>query len=73
VSFAASGSATYERLFDQRDDIAEVHRRLTYELDSTWSRNDGRLQVIAWVFRLAAASFAVEILVLAGLTSGSLW
>ncbi len=73
VSFAASGSAMYVRLYDHRHDLAEVYRRLAYELDRAWSRNDERIQAIALAYRVAAAAFAAEILLLAVLASDSLF
>lgn len=73
VSFAANGSEMYELLFSHRDDMAEVYRWLTYELARVWSRNDERVRVIALAYRVAAAAFAAEILLLATLASGSLF
>lgn len=38
--FAESGSGLYEGLFSIREDMAEVYRRLAYDLDRFWESND---------------------------------
>lgn len=73
VSFTASGPAMYEQMFEHRHDLAEVYRRLTYDLARAWSRNDERVRVIALAYRVATAAFAAETLFLAALASGSLF
>ena len=39
LTFSPAGSALYEGLYAQRDDLAEVYRRLAYELDRFWDSN----------------------------------
>src|SRR5688572_6972204 len=34
--FALVGSTVFEALYEFRDDLAEVHRRLAYDLDRFW-------------------------------------
>jgi len=62
--FSLAGSALYEGLFDFRDDMAEVYRRVTYELDRFWESNDVRLQRLFLAFRVAAFALGVEVVLL---------
>jgi hypothetical protein len=59
--FALIGSRLYEELYEFADDAAEVHRRLTYDLDRFWKSNDGILQRIFWAFRIATWALAAEV------------
>lgn len=66
--FSLAGSRMYEELYEFRDDIEEVHRRLAYDLDRFREENDRTLQRLLWAFRVAAALLGVEVvLLLAGL------
>lgn len=62
--FSLAGSVLYEGLFDFRDDMAEVYRRVTYELDRFWESNDVRLQRLFLAFRVAAIALGVEVVLL---------
>jgi hypothetical protein len=62
--FTLRGSGIYEALYEWRDDVAEVHRRLTYELDRLWAANDARLQRVFRAFRIAAWALAAEVVLL---------
>ena len=70
--FALIGSRLYEELFEFANDIAETHRRLTYDLDRFWESNDRTLQRVLWAFRLAAWALAAEIGLLLVALTGSL-
>jgi hypothetical protein len=70
--FALKGPAIYEELYEFRDDLAEVHRRLAYDLQRFWDENDDALHPIRQAFNLAAAGLALEVTALAVLTSGIL-
>ena len=70
--FALSGPAIYEQLFEFRDDLDEVHRRLAYDLQRFWDANERRLRPARRAFRIAAVALGVEVLALAALVSGTL-
>jgi hypothetical protein len=70
--FSLSGPNLYVELFAFRDDITEVYRRLAYDLERFWSRNDERLEPLVAAYRLAAGSLVVEILALVTLVSDTL-
>lgn len=70
--FALSGRHVFENLYEYRTDMAEVHRRLTYDMQRFWESNDlvmGRLLV---AFRIAAASLVIEVISLLAAVSGTL-
>ena len=62
--FSLAGSALYEGLFDFRDDMTEVYRRVTYDLDRFWEANDAKLQRLFLAFRVAAVALGIEVIVL---------
>jgi hypothetical protein len=65
--FSLNARELYERFYGL--DVAEVHRRLTYDLTYFWDSNDVLLAPVRRVFRLAAFALAVEVvglLLLAG-------
>jgi hypothetical protein len=68
--FSLGGTAVYEGLYEFGDDIDEVHRRLTYDLQRFWDDNDTRLKPLINGFRVAAIALGVEVLALALLVSG---
>jgi len=70
--FAQKGVRLYESLFAVHEDMAEVYRRLTYQLDRFWGANDAKIQWLARAFTLAAAALVVEMLTLATVLGGNL-
>jgi hypothetical protein len=72
-TFSLSGPGLYEALYALRDDLAEVYRRLSYDLLGFWESNDSRLQPLFRAYRLGATGLVVEILALVGLVSGSIF
>jgi hypothetical protein len=70
--FALSGAGVYERLFEFRLDMPEVHRRLAYDLERLWRRNDRALKPVVRAYRVSAAALALEILFLVTGASGIL-
>jgi hypothetical protein len=70
--FAEVGSALYEGLYAVRDDMAEVYRRLAYQLDRFWNSNDSILVKLSNAYRVAALALMVEILSLAAILTGSI-
>ena len=70
--FALSGREVFENLYEYRDDTAEVHRRLTYDMQRFWDSNDAVMQRLFLAFRVAAASLAVEIVSLLAAISGTI-
>jgi hypothetical protein len=71
--FAMVGGGLYEGLYDLKDDLAEVYRRLAYDLDRFWDDNDVELQKLFRAFRLAAVALSVEIVVLIAMVSDNLF
>lgn len=71
--FALVGSGLYEGLYEVKDDLAEVYRRLAYDLDRFWDRNDDELQKLFAGFRLAAIGLSAEIVILMAMVSDNLF
>jgi hypothetical protein len=71
--FALVGAGLYEGLYAVRDDLAEVYRRLAYDLDRFWERNDVELHRLFTTFRVAAGGLSAEILVLIAMVSDNLF
>lgn len=71
--FSLSGPRLYEGLFEVKDDLAEVHRRLAYDMHAFWQTNDARLQPLFKAYRIGAAALVTEILALVTLVSGSIF
>jgi hypothetical protein len=63
-TFSLVGSAVFEQLYDERDDMDEIYRRLAYDLDRFWDENDAAIQPLFRAFTIAAIAFAAEILLL---------
>lgn len=70
--FALSGRYVFENLYEFRDDMAEVHRRLAYDMQRFWDSNDRVLQSMLWGFQVAAIALVVEVLALIAAVSGTL-
>ena len=60
--FSPSGRGLYEGLYEFREDLAEVYRRLAYDLDRFWEANDERLARLLNAYRVGALALTVEIL-----------
>jgi hypothetical protein len=71
--FALVGAGLYEGLYEVKDDLAEVYRRLAYDLDRFWDDNDAELQKLVRAFRLAALTLSAEIVVLIVMVSDNLF
>lgn len=71
--FSEAGAGLYEGLYAVRDDIAEVYRRLAYDLDRFWDGNDETITKLTRAYKVAAAALVIEILSLAGLLGGTLF
>ena len=59
--FSEAGAGLYEGLYEVRNDIAEVFRRLAYELDRFWDSNDKTIVKLSRTYRLAASALVIEI------------
>jgi hypothetical protein len=70
--FALEGARVYEELFAFRDDPAEVHRHLAYDMQRFWMKNNERMAPVRWALRIAAWSLAVEMFALTVLAAGIL-
>ena len=71
--FAMVGAGLYEGLYELRDDLGEVYRRLAYDLDRFWDDNDIELQKLFRAFRLAALGLSAEIVILIAMVSDTLF
>jgi hypothetical protein len=71
--FALVGAGLYEGLYEVKDDLAEVYRRLAYDLDRFWDDNDVEVQKLFRAFRLAALALTAEIVVLIAMVCDSLF
>jgi hypothetical protein len=70
--FSLSGPAVYTELFEFKDDIPEVYRRLAYDIERFWSENGDRLKPLFRAYGFGAASLVVEILALVALVSDTI-
>jgi hypothetical protein len=70
--FALAGGAVYEGLYEFRDDLEEVHRRLAYDLDAFWRANDAALAKLLKWFRLSVVTLALEVAFLLGAVGDNL-
>jgi hypothetical protein len=67
--FALVGPRVYEELYDLRDDMPEVYRRLAYDLDRFWDLNDRVLQRFFVAVRVAVWALVFEVVsLLAGMS-----
>ncbi len=71
-TFSIFGSAMYEELYEFRDDMDEVYRRLAYDLDRFWEANDVAMQPLFSWFRRAAVALGAEVVLLLGSVSDTL-
>jgi hypothetical protein len=71
--FAEAGAGLYEGLHAVRDDIAEVYRRLAYELDRFWVSNNGTIKLLTKIYTVAAGALIVEVISLASLLSDTIF
>lgn len=70
--FAMGGVDCYAGLYELQDDIAEVYRRLAYELDRLWEANNNEIRQLSRIFTLAAGALVVEILSWAAILGDSI-
>lgn len=73
LTFSLSGYATYVALFGFVDDVAEIHRRLIYELHCFWAGNDEAIGRLSSWYRVAVVALLVETLGLATMASDSVF
>lgn len=70
--FALAGANVYVSFHATRNDLAEVYRRLAYDLDRYWDSNDREIGRAAKAFTLAAGSLIIETLALVALLGDTL-
>lgn len=70
--FSQSGPGLYEGLYALREDLAEVHRRLAYDLYRFWEGNDAKMRNLFGAYRVAAVALVIEIVLLVAVVSGTL-
>ncbi len=73
LAFTARGPGIYEGFYAFRRDMAEVYRRLAYDLQAFWESNEKEMRWVSRVFTLAAGALVTEILTLAVLLGGSVF
>jgi hypothetical protein len=61
------GRGLVDRLYEVREDRAELYRRLAYDLDRYWFVNNRRIQVLTRAYEIAAAALILEVLSMVGL------
>jgi hypothetical protein len=71
--FAVSGTAVLEELYEFRDDVSEVRRRLVYDMQRFWEINDRAMQRLFLAFRLAAVGLVVEVVLLLATVSDTVF
>jgi predicted acyltransferase len=71
--FSERGAGLYEGLYSIRDEMAEVYRRLAYQLDRFWDDNDKTIVKLTRSYKVAATALVIEILSLAALLGDTLF
>jgi hypothetical protein len=71
--FAAAGPALYEGLYELREDMPEVYRRLAYSLHRFWRSNDKAIHRMARAHTFAAATLVLEIVSLVALLADTIF
>lgn len=72
LAFAETGVGLYGGLYGAREDMPEVYRRLAYDLDLFWDRNDKTIRRLTHAYTLAAGALVIEVLSLVALLGGSI-
>ena len=70
--FAPAGVDVYSSFYAVREDLAEVYRRLAYDLDRFWDSNDREIGRAARAFTIAAGALVIETLSLVALLGDTL-
>lgn len=70
--FSVSGSSIYDQLYEHRDDLEEVHRRLARHLHRLWRENVPHVERAIRAYRIAAGALVAEVLALVMLMSDTL-
>jgi hypothetical protein len=65
--FSERGAGLYEGLYAVREEMAEVYRRLAYDLDRFWDCNNETIVKLTRSYKVAATALVTEILSLAAL------
>jgi hypothetical protein len=73
LNFSGEGADVYAGLYEVRSDIAEVYRRLAYELDCFWSSNNDAIVKIARGHKIVAGALVIEVVSLAALLGDSIF
>jgi hypothetical protein len=71
--FSQKGAGLFEGLYAVRDDLAEVYRRLAYDLDRFWDSNDKTIVKLIRSYKVAATALVIEILSLAALLGDTIF
>lgn len=71
--FTIAGPGIYEGFYAVREDLAEVYRLLTYDLQVFWELNEQEMLWLNRAFTVATGALVAEILSLVGLLGGSIF
>ena len=72
LQFAIHGQPILGEHYDSRNDVAEVYRRLVYDLTRIWYANDVIVGRVTTAFRWSAAALSLEIVLLVAALRGTL-
>lgn len=59
--FSLDGTRLFEELYEHRDDVPELHRRLTYWLESYWRDNQDKIEDLSSWFFAAAVGLVAQL------------
>lgn len=71
--FTIAGPGIYEGFYPVRENMSEVYRLLTYDLQGYWESNEQEMLWLNRAFTLATGALVAEILSLVGLLGGSIF
>lgn len=73
VAFGETGVGLYEGLYPIRENMPEVYRRLAYNLDLFFQRNDKTIKKLSHAHTLAAGALVTQVLSQVALLAGSIF
>ena len=73
LNFSGAGAGLYEGLYAVRGDMAEIYRRLAYELDCLRDSNNDTIVDLTRAYEIAAGALVIEVVSLAALWGDSIF
>jgi len=70
--FSLSGPGVYEELFEFREDMAEIHRRLIYWLEDYWEANQAKVDILGRFYLAAAVGLLIQLILWASALGATL-